>query len=190
MSGFIANWLHIPRTSAVQVIMLIKVSERSTKEGLCKNTVFLLECAPFCCNAQLFVTTGAYNTTSNHQDCIILEFYGTQQFLADFTTAGHLIISSARWIQSMPSYPVKDATNTIFPSVPRSSKWFLLFRFLHQNPTCIILFPHACHMTDPSHLPWFELPNNIQTGKHSFWQPIPGYLSIWGPNYSCEIQVW
>jgi hypothetical protein len=36
VSCFIAYWLHIPRTSAVQVKTLIKVSEHFTKEELCK----------------------------------------------------------------------------------------------------------------------------------------------------------
>jgi hypothetical protein len=40
--------------------------------------------------------------------------------------------------------------------LPRSSKWSLLVRSLHQNPACTSPVSHTCHMPHPSH-PWNEV---------------------------------
>jgi hypothetical protein len=75
----------------------------------------------------------------------------------------HLSLSWARLSQSMPSCPIsffKMFYSTI-PSMPRSSKQLLFFRFPHQIPLCIFIIPQACHMPCPSHLTWFHHPNNI-----------------------------
>ena len=61
------------------------------------------------------------------------------------------------------SYPKQDQSNPfpfnwckiyfniILPSMPRSSKWSLAFRFPHQNPACMSPLPHICHMPHPPH---------------------------------------
>jgi hypothetical protein len=32
----------------------------------------------------------------------------------------------------------------------------------NQNPVNTSPLPHACHMSSPSHSPWFNYPNNIR----------------------------
>jgi len=50
----------------------------------------------------------------------------------------------------------KIHSNFNFPSMPRSSKWSLPFRFSNQNIICISHISHACYMSLPSHSPsWF-----------------------------------
>jgi len=44
--------------------------------------------------------------------------------------------------------------NTIFPSMPRSPEWHLLFRFSSQNIVCIFHISHTCYMPRLSHLPF------------------------------------
>ena len=44
----------------------------------------------------------------------------------------------------------------------KSCKWTGSFRFPHQIPACISLFPHTCHIRYPSALPWFDRPTNEQ----------------------------
>jgi hypothetical protein len=51
--------------------------------------------------------------------------------------------------------------NTIFPSIHRSSKWFLSYKCLGQKTICISTLLHMCNMMLPSHPPWLYYPNNI-----------------------------
>jgi len=44
--------------------------------------------------------------------------------------------------------------NIISPSTPRSSEWFLPFRFSDQNFICISHLSNSCYMPCPSHPPW------------------------------------
>ena len=68
--------------------------------------------------------------------------------------------------------------NIIFPSTPGSSKWFLSFRFPHQNPVYASPLPHMCYMRRPSHPSRFYHPNNTQRPQ------IPCYLVPHRPKYS------
>ena len=43
--------------------------------------------------------------------------------------------------------------NTVLPSMSRSSKWSLSFRFPHKNPVCISPHHHTCNMPYPYHPP-------------------------------------
>jgi len=61
---------------------------------------------------------------------------------------------------TVPLYFFKFRHNTILSSTHRSSKWFLSFKCLDQNPTCISFLLHMCNMTLPSHPPWFYYQNN------------------------------
>ena len=66
------------------------------------------------------------------------------------TTARHLMLTSARWIQSTCSRPIcfthtHTHTHThfsiIIPSLPRPLKRSLSLRFPHQIPLCITFYP-------------------------------------------------
>lgn len=44
---------------------------------------------------------------------------------------------------------------------------FLFLRLPHQIPLCISVVPCMCHMSHPSHAPWFHHLRNIQWGVHT-----------------------
>jgi len=57
----------------------------------------------------------------------------------------HLSISCASSIQSTPTILViKIHFHIILPSMSRSSQWFLVVCFPHQNPIYISLLSHEC----------------------------------------------
>jgi hypothetical protein len=57
-------------------------------------------------------------------------FYRTRRFITVFTTAYYFSLSRARLIQStLPSYFLTIHFNIILPLIPRSSKWYIFFRF-------------------------------------------------------------
>jgi len=37
----------------------------------------------------------------------------------------------------------------------------------HQNPVCVFLLSHACHMSRPCHLSWIDHPNSIWREVHN-----------------------
>ena len=72
---------------------------------------------------------------------------------------------SARSVQSTsPSHFLKIQLNIIFPSPPRSTKWFLPLRFPHQNPVYTPLLPHTCYIACSSQSPLIDHPNSVWWG--------------------------
>ena len=65
----------------------------------------------------------------------------------------------------LPIYLFKINFNIIIPSVPRSSKWFLCFRFPHQSHVHISPLPHACQMPHHSHPPWLHHPITLMRSE-------------------------
>lgn len=59
--------------------------------------------------------------------------------------------------------------NIILPSIPRPSKWFISFRFPHQNAVLISLHPSTCNMPLPTlpHSSWFYHPNDDRVTQKS-----------------------
>jgi hypothetical protein len=53
-------------------------------------------------------------------------------------------------------YTSSHIFNSIHPSTLRSFKWYLSFRFPHQNPICTSPVPRTFHMPRPSHSSWFD----------------------------------
>ena len=89
-------------------------------------------------------------------------FYGTRRFIAAFTSARHMSVSSATPIQSMATtHFIKIHRNIILPPTPGSPKWPLSFRFPHQNPVCASPLPNTCYMPRSSHSSRFYHPNKI-----------------------------
>jgi len=60
------------------------------------------------------------------------------------------ILNQMNPIHNFSPYFSMIYSNTIFPSMPWSSEWSLLFRFTYQNSVSISHLSHACHI--PSHL--------------------------------------
>ena len=74
-------------------------------------------------------------------------FYWNRRFITVFTSDGHLSLSWARTIQSIPPHHfLKNHLNIILPSMPTACKYFLALRFPHPNPVYIIPPPHTCYM--------------------------------------------
>ena len=92
-------------------------------------------------------------------------FYVTRRFIIMFTTAPQLIpiLSEINSLHALPFYFFKIPFNIILPHTPRSSKWSLSLRFLHQNSVCISLFPHTCHITHSS---------SLITHSNSIWSAV------------------
>jgi hypothetical protein len=63
-------------------------------------------------------------------------FYGTRRFITVFTPARHRSLSWARWIQSIHS-------NIIFPSMPRTSKRTIPFKFCKKRSVFVSHLTHA-----------------------------------------------
>jgi len=59
---------------------------------------------------------------------------------------------------------LKILFNTVLPSAPTPSKWFLCLRLLHQSSLCTSLIPHAFHMPNASHSSGFDQPHNSLWG--------------------------
>ena len=59
------------------------------------------------------------------------------------------ILSQINPVHASPSHFQKINFNIIHPSMPRSSKWSLSFRFHHQNPQCTSLPMRAAYPAHP-----------------------------------------
>jgi hypothetical protein len=85
--------------------------------------------------------------------------YGTLRCSQNHATVPCL--SQPNPVRPIDSCLCKVYLNILFPPTPRFSQWSLTFRHPNQNPLNIPP-PHACHMSRPPHLPWFNRPNNIR----------------------------
>jgi hypothetical protein len=61
------------------------------------------------------------------------------------------ILSHTNLFHALSSYFFHIHFNTILPSAPRSSKWFLSLRFSHHNPVYTYPLSHACDTLLPPH---------------------------------------
>jgi hypothetical protein len=103
---------------------------------------------------------------NNHLDfqTITSFLYGIRRFITVFTKSPPLntILSQLNPVRPVDPYLRKVHLNVILPPTPRSSQRYLPFGPPNKNPVDISPLPHACHMTRPSHPPWFNHPNNIR----------------------------
>jgi len=72
------------------------------------------------------------------------------------------ILSQMNPVRIFSPYFPKIHSNIIFPLTPRSSEWFLPFRFSDQNIVWISRLPHSCYMPRPRYRPSFDRPNDIR----------------------------
>ena len=75
-----------------------------------------------------------------------------------------MIIRTYHWplpqaVHTLSSYFLNINFSIILPSV-LWSEWSLTFRFSNQNPICIFVLSHMCHMPCLSHTPWFHHTNH------------------------------
>jgi len=88
--------------------------------------------------------------------------YQNRGFITPFTTFRHLSLFWVRLIQSVPTLLfLKIHFNVIFPSVFRSSKFSLTFKFPHHKRVRISPLSNTCQMPRTSHSSWFDHPNNF-----------------------------
>ena len=75
-------------------------------------------------------------------------YYETPRFITASTTVCHLSYPQPDPFHALISNFLMIHLNIILPSIPRSSKWSLCFRFPNQNPMCTSLF--SICVTSPS----------------------------------------
>jgi len=78
----------------------------------------------------------------------------------------------------LPIYLFKIHFNITLPSVPRSSKWFLSFRFPLQSHVHTSTPPNACQMPHHSHPPWLHHPITLHgkwRSQNSSWSNLLQY---------------
>jgi hypothetical protein len=63
------------------------------------------------------------------------------------------ILSQMHSVNTFLPYFLKIRSNIILPSTPRSSEWYIPFRFSERNSVPIFHLFHACNMPRPSHPP-------------------------------------
>ena len=112
-------------------------------------------------------------------------FYGTWRFITAFTSACHLSLSWTSSIQSIPPHPTSWRSILIlsyFPSMPGSPKWFLSFRFPHQNPAYASPLPHTA--TYPIHLILLDFITRTILGEQyrSLTLTLLTWRIWWAPN--------
>lgn len=83
------------------------------------------------------------------------KFTAFDRIIIMITTACHWILLWARPIQSTSL--LQNHFYIILPSMPRSPKWSLLFRFYNENTVCTSHFFHKCLMPHQSHAIFFDL---------------------------------
>ena len=94
-----------------------------------------------------------------------LTFYGIRRFITAFTRAHDLFVCCRDLSSQCPSSNfLKMHFSIIFPPMPRSSKWLLSLRFLHQNSACTTTLPYTCYMPHPSNASWFNHRNYMWWG--------------------------
>ena len=118
-------------------------------------------------------------------------FYGTRKFIDTYTSYGHLSVSWARSIQSMPpSHFLWIHLNIALPSMPGSSKWSLSLRFPHHLP-CIRL-PSSLYALHAPPISFFSILSPEQYWAKSTDHLVPHYVFfstpllplLLRPNYS------
>jgi hypothetical protein len=70
-------------------------------------------------------------------------------------------VSWPRRMQSTTFQNIPSIFNTGFPSIPKSSRRYVSFRFVYQNSAFISLLFHACHVSRQSDLRWLDNVYNV-----------------------------
>ena len=113
---------------------------------------------------------------------IFPKYYGTRWFITVYTPPPVPFLSQANSGRTLTNDVFKIHSNIIVPSMPRSSKRSLSFRFSHQISICTSPVPHTCYMPRPPHSSWFHHPINIRWGIK-----IMTFLNMQSPPVSCYL---
>jgi len=94
--------------------------------------------------------------------------YWTPLLITVFT--GHWFVFCSRWIQSTPFHQS--------------------FQLLDQVSVCISHIFHACYITFPYHVPWFNHPKSISSTQYGHKKQIPSSQTNWQPLKLSDNSYW
>ena len=75
-------------------------------------------------------------------------------------------------VHALTSHFLKIHLNSIFPSTPESSKWYLSFIFSQKISVYTTAVSHTCYMPCSPHSSWFDHQTNIEWGVQIIKLPI------------------
>jgi len=112
-------------------------------------------------------------------------FHGNQMFITVFTKARHWNLSWANWIQFAKSISIsRRSILMLYFNLHLALPSGLLLQASQPKPCKHLSLHHACHISCPTHHPWFNHFNNIRWRKQAVnliimqFSPRPVFLTF------------